>query len=392
VSFFWVSIYILIVLLIDIIAVRIWLAVLRKFDPYAADKNSSRQLTLFFRIGILTVPAALLLYGVWEPLERLLLTRSYVINEFVGEFIVTGPVEELAKFGVFFLFAIRNDSVKEPQDGVLQAASVGVAFAGIENFNYALSYGIGVLLLRSVISFAGHMSYAALWGFSAGIYLYSRKKGKGQTGFLPIIYTLLISAALHGLFNFSLSMNSLVLAFTVELITIGLACAGLSYLRNISPYVLIARIPFRRWREGVRQMKEELKVNPQSNLFHHRLASYHLCGGELDEAESHFRTAARLKKDDYLSRIFINVIRYMRGDRDQAVSNLRSFREKLGKARFQKARLAVNRVLSRRSIGQEISDLLYNISIGRDISLGRWRPASSDPRRYTVSYRRYRNT
>ncbi len=49
---------------------------------------------------------------------------------------------------------------------------------------------------------------------------------------------------------------------------------------------------------------------------------------------------------------------------EKTVANLRRFREKIGKVRFQKAHLAVNRVLARRSIGRELSDLLYNIAIG----------------------------
>jgi RsiW-degrading membrane proteinase PrsW (M82 family) len=157
------------------------------------------------------------------------------MNEFTGNFIVTGPVEELAKFGIFFLFATQNDSIKEPLDGVLQAASVAVAFAGIENFSYALDYGIGVLLIRSVISFAGHMAYAALWGFAAGLYLYSSKKGTGQVGVSLLLYALIISAALHGLFNFSLSMSSGVLAFLVKAGSILLAYLAYTYLRSISP-------------------------------------------------------------------------------------------------------------------------------------------------------------
>jgi RsiW-degrading membrane proteinase PrsW (M82 family) len=382
------------ILAIDLLAIRLWLAFLRRNDPFAADKHPSPQLRIFFQIGLLTVPAALLLYGLWSPLEQLLSSRSYVMNEFTGNFIVTGPVEELAKFGIFFLFATQNDSIKEPLDGVLQAASVAVAFAGIENFSYALDYGIGVLLIRSVISFAGHMAYAALWGFAAGLYLYSRKKGTGQVGVSLLLYALIISAALHGLFNFSLSMSSGVLAFLVKAGSILLAYLAYTYLRSISPYALSSRIPLSRWREGIRRMEEELRVNPRSAVFHHRLAVYHLCGGQHREAEKHFRIATRLNKGDHLSQIFLQVLRYLGGSREEreaAVEKLQGLKSRLGRARFGRGRIAVNRALSRRSIGREVSELLYNIQHDRDVALGRWRPASSDPRRYTVTYRRHRS-
>jgi hypothetical protein len=137
-------------------------------------------------------------------------------------------------------------------------------------------------------------------------------------------------------------------------------------------------------------MEEELKVNPRSAVFHHRLAVYHLCGGQHREAEKHFRIATRLNKGDQLSQIFLQVLRYLDGSREEreaAVEKLRGLKSRLGRARFNQNRIAVNRALSRKSIGREVSELLYNIQHDRDVALGRWRPASSDPRRYTVTYR-----
>lgn len=376
-----IGIYLLLIVGVDTVAVLIWLHVLRRADANAADKGGSRHIALFFRLGLLSVPLAFLLYGTYGSIGSLLYSPS-LIGSFTEMFVLVGPVEEGAKFAVFFLFARRRDTVKEPLDGMLQAMSVAVAFAGIENFLYGFSYGLGVLLYRSVISFAGHLSYAAVWGFAAGVYLYCRKKGCREPGFSFIIYTLIIAAALHGLYNFSLSFYSELPGLLVKTLSVAVALTALGYLKQISPYQ--APIPIRKWKEGTARLKEELKAHPESRYFNLRIAKHYLYGGCNGDARRHLQRVLRISRKDPSALLLLNVIDFTEGNREKAIANFRTIRKKVGRRAFLRLIAEAKSAVGRRALGAEAVSVLYDVAYDREIGLRTYTGAGSGRERAVV--------
>ena len=157
------------VLIVSVATSLIWIKILKTFDDAQGLKSKRTAVSGFFLYGLLSVPLVLLLYALAGPLVYPITRDSAVLENLF----LVGPVEELGKFLVFYLVAVGSGSIQEPRDGVLHAASVGLAFAVVENVFYSI-YGLELLLYRSMLTTAGHMSYAAIWGFAAGVYLYTR--------------------------------------------------------------------------------------------------------------------------------------------------------------------------------------------------------------------------
>ena len=109
----------------------------------------------------------------------------YGINYF---FIVTA-LKEFSKIILFIFFSYIYNSIKKVRDGIIQAVSIALGFALVENILYALNYGPGFFILHSLIALIGHIALAAIWGFawSAAVYtpaptgsrFYSAVAGKG---------------------------------------------------------------------------------------------------------------------------------------------------------------------------------------------------------------------
>lgn len=357
-----IILYLLIIAGIDAAAVAVWLYVLQRADTNAADKGGRRHLRLFFRLGLITIPLSTLLYTTYGSIELLFYRSSYMIFSFIEEFLIVGPVEEFAKFLVFYWFAVKKDSIREPQDGILQAASVAVAFAAVENFQYGFYFGIDILLIRSLFSFMGHMAYASIWGFAAGIYLYSVKKGDLHADFSPVVYTLIIAAALHGTFNFSLNF-ALWISYCVDFTAIGLAVMALKYLKKRSPYA--SAPPLSDWRAGIVRLQEELTVNPDSVYFNTRIAKHYLYAGKLEEARSHLQHAKKRKPKSPELHLLLNVIRYLEGGKEPAAANFRTIERKIGRRSFLRLVQEVKPLITQQAKGDELLRVLNSTPYGR---------------------------
>ena len=136
------------------------------FVEPADKKNEYRLFWLIVNGGILSIVLTFIMQVRWEEILFRVTGLHYYMNPFVANFLIVGPVEELSKFAVFIALTGIMKSIKEPRDGIPQAASVALGFALVENLIYVFRYGIIVLLVRSILSIIGHMSYAVIWGFA----------------------------------------------------------------------------------------------------------------------------------------------------------------------------------------------------------------------------------
>jgi RsiW-degrading membrane proteinase PrsW (M82 family) len=115
-----------------------WMTLLVRLDPHRGQKGSDRRMIILFVLGMLSVVPAIILsmaIPTADPTEGPL-GRSFAVFTFVW-----APIEEFSKFLVFFVLVTWMRSLREPADGIFQAAAVGLGFAIVENVIYALSSG-----------------------------------------------------------------------------------------------------------------------------------------------------------------------------------------------------------------------------------------------------------
>ena len=128
----------MLIALINITAALLWLGVIMKLDSSSRYKEGRNHYYIFFVAGIVSVAPAFLLYQISPWVDYSWKKESWMV--FVNYLFITGPVEELSKFSLFIILALRMKTIREPRDGMLQAASVGLGFAFVENFLYANKY------------------------------------------------------------------------------------------------------------------------------------------------------------------------------------------------------------------------------------------------------------
>lgn len=299
------------VFIISIIASIAWIQVLKKFDHSRRYKTNASAVHGFFIYGLLSMPLVLVLYYYFIPIVAPIASRSETANDLL----LVGPVEELGKFLVFYLAAVGSSSIKEPRDGILHAASVGLAFAVLENIFYSFAYGVPVLLLRSVLTTAGHMSYAAIWGYATGVYLYTRNAHSREYGISLVASALVLAAFFHGLYNAFLDANMPAAALLLDAANLSIALWSLSYLKKLSPF---ERIPFSQYRQAIPQLETALASNEDNFFLHKRLALHYLRAGKLEKARLHFKRASRINPRELSSKLYHALIDTISPFKDQS--------------------------------------------------------------------------
>lgn len=116
---------------------------------------------------------------------------------FMHFLLVVALVEESSKYVAVRVSVYGSREFNEPMDGLVYGAIAGLGFAAPENLLYVLSRGVGLGIIRAVLSVPGH----ALWGAIIGYYLALQKlkvdRGAGLRG-------LSLAVILHTIFDYGL--------------------------------------------------------------------------------------------------------------------------------------------------------------------------------------------
>jgi RsiW-degrading membrane proteinase PrsW (M82 family) len=151
-----------------------------------------------FALGVLAIIPAAIAEGVlsvwtaglpWHPVRALL-----------DAFLVAALVEESLKLLVLKRYSFRKISFNEPMDGIQYGVASALGFATLENILYIAEGGLGVAVMRGLLSVPGHASWGALLGFYAG---------KGSLEGRPVrgsLAGLTAAVLLHGLYDFPIML------------------------------------------------------------------------------------------------------------------------------------------------------------------------------------------
>ena len=112
--------------------------------------------------------------------------------------------EEIGKWLIFYLLIRTSKHFDQYYDGILYAIFISMGFALVENVLYVLKGGMGVALMRAVLSVPGHMLFAIPMGY----YFSLSRFEKGPRVATHLLLSITIPILLHGLFDFLLMFAS----------------------------------------------------------------------------------------------------------------------------------------------------------------------------------------
>ncbi len=274
----------LILQLWNLVSVFLWYRFLSNKLHYVIDKNSVHGLWGFFFAGVISTFTIEALHAIY-PLP--IFVQSIYESDFLYSVLVTGLIEEFAKWTAFILIAHYVGTVKEPQDGVLQGAAVGLGFGFIENIIYIDRYTELFIAVRPILSTGGHMLYGAVWGGLYSAARWSNVSSRDPGAYRVAFFGLFSMAFVHGLYNsvvvfgwlFGVILDSVILYFSFVLFM---------HLTTHSPY---RNYPLRQAKTAIQGIKRGLFFNPKSPILNDRMGTYLMFLGEFRRAIQYFNYA-----------------------------------------------------------------------------------------------------
>lgn len=270
---------------------------------YVVDKQSVGVIAAFAMAGVVSVVVTLI-FHVLYPLQWFV--RWVYETEFWYHVLVTGIIEETAKFICFFMIAHYLSTVKEPQDGVLQGAAVGLGFGAVENILYITRYPEIFIAIRPLLATGGHMLYGAVWGglYSAAVWSNAHSEDPGS--YRLAVAGVVLMAVFHGLYN-SILVFGLVAGIVVKGIILAIAIPLFLQLQIRSPY---RRYALDEARLAIPAIERGLVFNKKSPILNRRLGLYLMRLGEYKRAALHLSRAMPRTHDRLSTRFFASVCEY----------------------------------------------------------------------------------
>ena len=281
----------------NIFAAYLWYRFLSRHLHHTIDKQSQGILWWFFGAGVFSVMLTWILHAVY-PVPWLV--RYVYESDLIYGIFVTGVVEETAKWFCFILVAHFIGTVKEPQDGVLQGAAVGLGFATIENIDYIMTYPELFIAVRPVLCTGGHMLYGAVWGGLYAAAQWSNARSYDPGSYRVAFYGVLFMAAFHGTYN-TVVVNGILFGILVKSVILFISLVLFFHLLKRSPYRVY---PLRRADTAVAALERGLFFNRKSPILNRRLGIYLMYKGRYKQAAKHFSRAVPRTRDRLSVRFF----------------------------------------------------------------------------------------
>jgi len=102
----------------------------------------------------------------WVPRDWLMLGGEPA--KLFDAFLLSGFVEELAKWVVLVAAVYHWDEFDEPLDGVVYGVAVALGFATLENLLFVARLGLSVAWMRALFAVPAHALFGATMGYYAG--------------------------------------------------------------------------------------------------------------------------------------------------------------------------------------------------------------------------------
>ena len=178
------------------------------------EKEPLKLLFFLFLLGVVsTVPAIALELGLGNLLVKIfdnVRLTDFTVNLYylIDNLICVALVEEGLKY-LFLRFATwNNKSFNYRFDGIVYAIFVSLGFAAAENVLYVTSNGMSNAVLRALTAIPGHCIFGIYMGTYYGwAKMYDRRGMTGRRNY-ELFKTLAVPTLLHGIYDYSLTINS----------------------------------------------------------------------------------------------------------------------------------------------------------------------------------------
>jgi protease PrsW len=182
-------------LIASITPVMIFLYLIYRKDKV---KEPLKLLAKCFFGGFLSLALALLIDEPIAPFGESLSNPFF--KAFYEAFLVAAAPEEFAKFVVLYWLVWKSKDFDQHYDGIIYAVFVSLGFALVENILYVFEGGMGVAMMRAVLSVPGHGFFAVLMGY----YFSLARFHEGPERRKYLILSLAFPILFHGLYDFAL--------------------------------------------------------------------------------------------------------------------------------------------------------------------------------------------
>lgn len=179
------------------------------------EKEPINALWLAAGFGFIGLVAAGLIEKYLIPLSNI--SSGSPFSVMAPSFLGVGLIEESLKFLPLAIFIYHKKYFNEFTDGIIYFALAGLAFGLPENILYTLQFGAKAGVSRLLLTPFFHAAITAMIGY----YLIRTKLDKkSKMSILPIF---LLAVALHGLYDFGLTVGNNLFTFISITITLALS-------------------------------------------------------------------------------------------------------------------------------------------------------------------------
>jgi protease PrsW len=141
--------------------------------------------------------------------------KTFWLYIFLTAFVTAAFVEEAIKLWVVKTHAYNNKNFNEVMDGITYTIIASMGFATFENIFYVLDGGLGIGILRAVISVPAHALFSGVMGYYIGK---SRFVQKGATKLILIGFA--YGVFYHGMFDFLLFTETALMFLVLPLLVV----------------------------------------------------------------------------------------------------------------------------------------------------------------------------
>jgi RsiW-degrading membrane proteinase PrsW (M82 family) len=218
-----------------LVSTGMWAWVLRRYD-----KLEPEPIKVLLRVGLLGGLISVIPAIIGNSLIDHFLGLDGFVHDFskrislplaLGAAVFIGINEETWKFLATLRLVKKLPEFDQPIDGMIYAMTVALGFAAIENVEYIVHYGAGVLVARSLLSMPIHLACAAIWGYGLARARFISRPRKYFKTALPYLLT---AAGVHAAFDFFIFLRTwtILLVFPLLLFIVWYSNRKLHYLRN----------------------------------------------------------------------------------------------------------------------------------------------------------------
>jgi len=169
------------------------------------EREPLRHILLAFGLGAYAMIAA---HGMAKALADVVSLEWLALGgeraRLFDAFVLSGLVEECAKWVVVMAAVYHWDEFDEPLDGVVYGVAVSLGFATLENILYLVGRGFGVAWGRALFAVPAHALFGGTMGYYAGRAKFDRAASRLGALRRDHVLCLLLPVAFHGTYNYAL--------------------------------------------------------------------------------------------------------------------------------------------------------------------------------------------